>query len=150
MGKLWTDEETTPFATPWREAVIIPDKGRLEGVIDADSFRMEVSVGFEVKISAYVRLLGEGAVTTPDDKTDDGVDAWETRGKEKVMGALAETRAEELLGVGKTLRIWSFKGKGDKGKYGRWLFVVLYKVEGGWKSLGDTLIDEGHAEFENY
>ena len=34
MGKLWTDEETTPFATQWREAVIVPDKGRKEGVID--------------------------------------------------------------------------------------------------------------------
>ena len=149
MGKLWTDEETTPFATPWREAVIVPDKGRKEGVIDGDSFRMLVDIGFEVKVCAYVRLLAEGVVTTPDDKSDDGVDAWETRGSEKPLGVLAEARAEELLGVGRTLRIWSFKG-GNKGKYGRWLMIVLVPVEGGWRSLGDILVEEGHAEFENY
>lgn len=149
MGKLWTDEETTPFLTPWREAVIVPDRGNIEGVIDGDSFRMEVDIGFEVKICAYTRLLGEGAITTPDDKSDDGVDAWETRGAEKALGALAEQRAEELLGVGKTLRIWSFDS-GEKGKYGRWLMIVLVPVEGGWKSLGDILVEEGHAEFELY
>jgi len=149
MGKLWTDEETTPFETPWREAVVVPDVGRLEGVIDGDSFRLRVDVGFEVDIRAYCRLLAEGAILTPDDKSDDCVDAWETRGKERELGALAEQRAEELLGVGRKLRIWSFKS-GDKGKYGRWLVVVLTPVEGGWKSLGDTLIDEGHAEFETY
>ncbi|MGD9725359.1 MAG: thermonuclease family protein [Nitrospira sp.] len=149
MGKLWTDEETAPFLTPWREAVIVPDKGKEEGVIDGDSFRMAVDIGFEVTIRAYVRLLAEGAILTPNDKTDDGVNAWETNGPEKALGALAEARAEELLGVGKTLRIWSFKS-GDKGKYGRWLFVVLYKVDGGWKSLGDTLVEEGHARYETY
>jgi len=149
MGKLWTDEETTPFDTPWREAEVVPDVGKLEGVIDGDSFRLRIDIGFEIDVRAYCRLLAEGAVLTPDDKSDDCVDAWETRGKEKEMGALAEQRAEELLGVGQKLRVWSFKS-GDKGKYGRWLIVCLYKVEGGWKSLGDTLIDEGHAEFENY
>lgn len=150
MGKLWTDEETTPFATPWREAQILPDDGRKEGVVDGDSFRMLIDLGFDVKIEAYTRLLGEGVLTTPDDKTDDGVDAWETRGSEKVLGDLAEARAEELLPVGRTLRVWSFKGKGDKGKYGRWLVVVLYPTIGGWKSLGDTLVEEGHAEYEVY
>lgn len=149
MGKLWTDEETTPFVTPWREAEVIPDKGREEGVIDGDSFRLRVDVGFEVYIKAYTRLLAEGAVLTPDDSSDDCVDAWETRGPEKELGALAEKRAEELLGVGQKLRVWSFKS-GNKGKYGRWLMVVLYEADGGWRSLGDTLIEEGHAEFENY
>ena len=149
MSKLWTDAETAPFLTPWREAVILPDDGNKEGVIDGDSFRMRVDVGFEVEVKAYVRLLGEGALTTPDDDSDDAVDAWETRGKERELGLLAERRAEELLGVGEPLRVWSFDG-GSKGKYGRWLMVVLYPVEGGWKSLGDTLVEEGHAEWESY
>ncbi len=149
MGKLWTDEETTPFATPWREAEVVPDMGKLKGVIDGDSFRLRIDVGFEIDVRAYCRLLAEGAVLTPDDKSDDCVDAWETRGPERELGALARARAEELLGVGQKLRIWSFKN-GSKGKYGRWLCVVLYKAGGGWKSLGDTLIEEGHAEFEDY
>lgn len=149
MGKLWTDEETTPFATPWREAEILPDDGNKEGVIDGDSFRMRIDLGFDVSVHAYTRLLAEGAITTPDDDEDDAVDAWETRGAEKPLGDLAEARAEELLPVGKKIRIWSFMS-GDKGKYGRWLVVVLYKVDGGWRSLGDTLVEEGHAEYVSY
>lgn len=149
MAKLWTDEETTPFKTPWREAEVVPDDGRLEGVIDGDSFRLRIDVGFEVDVRAYCRLLGEGVITTPDDKTDDGVDAWETRGAEKELGALAEQRAEELLGVGQKIRIWSFDS-GEKGKYGRWLCVVLVPIDGGWKSLGDILVEEGHATYEIY
>lgn len=150
MGKLWTDAETTPFATPWREAWILPDIGRKEGVVDGDSFRMMIDVGFGCVAKAYTRLLGEGVLTTPDDKSDDGVDAWETRGSEKELGLAAEARAEELLPPWQQIRVWSFKGKGDTGKYGRWLVVVLVPVDGGWKSVGDILIEEGHAEFENY
>jgi len=149
MSKLWTDEETTPFATPWREATIMPDLGNLEGVIDGDSFRILVDVGFEVYVKAYTRLLAEGVITTPDDKEDDGVDAWETRGAEKEQGDLAEARAEELLPLDQKIRVWSFMD-GSKGKYGRWLIVLLYRVDGGWRSLGDTLIEEGHAEFARY
>jgi endonuclease YncB( thermonuclease family) len=149
MSKLWTDEETTPFATPWREAEILPDDGHQEGVIDGDSFRMRIQLGFEVEVRAYTRLLAEGVLTTPDDKSDDSVDAWETRGKHKKLGALAEARAEELLIVGQPIRVWSFMS-GDKGKYGRWLVVLLYKVEGGWMSLGDTLVEEGHAIYKTY
>ena len=149
MGKLWSDAETTPFATPWREAEILPDDGREEGVIDGDSFRMRISVGFEVEVRAYTRLLAEGILTTPDDKTDDSVDAWETRGAHKALGALAEARAESLLPLGQKIRVWSFKG-GDKGKYGRWLCVILVQVDGGWKSLGDILVEEGHAVYKTY
>jgi endonuclease YncB( thermonuclease family) len=149
MGKLWTDAETQPFATPWRNAEVLPDRGKLEGVIDGDSFRLRIDLGFEVDVRAYTRLLAEGVLTTPDDDTDDSVDAWETRGKERPLGDLAEARAEELMPVGAPLRIWSFKS-GDKGKYGRWLVVVLIPVDGGWKSVGDILVEEGHAEFEQY
>jgi len=149
MGKLWTDEETTPFATPWREAEILPDRGREKGIIDGDSFRILIDIGFEVKIRAYTRLLAEGTITTPDDKTDDSVDAWETRGAEKVLGDLATARAKDLLPLGRTVRVWSFKS-GDKGKYGRWLVVLLYQTVNGWRSLGDTLVEEGHAEYAIY
>jgi endonuclease YncB( thermonuclease family) len=149
VGKLWTDEETNPFATPWREAEILPDRGKLEGVVDGDSFRMLIDIGFDVHVEAYTRLLAEGVITTPDDKTDDSVDAWETRGAEKPLGDLAEARAEELLPLGQKIRVWSFMS-GDKGKYGRWLVVCLVRVDGGWKSLGDILVEEGHAEYVTY
>jgi hypothetical protein len=149
MGKIWTDEETIPFQTPWREAEILPDDGSKKGIIDADSFRFRIDVGFEIDVRAYCRLLAEGTITTPDDRTDDGVDAWEIHGQERPLGLLAKERAEELLRSAESLRVWSFDS-GEKGKYGRWLVIVLVPVEGGWKSLGDILVEEGHAKFESY
>jgi endonuclease YncB( thermonuclease family) len=150
MGKLWTDAETLPFMTPWREAEVLPDKGRLEGIIDGDSYRLRINLGFNHEHRAYCRLLAEGIITTPDDPTDDSVDAWETKGAEKYLGDLAEARAEELMPVGQPLRVWSFKGRGDTGKYGRWLVIVLIPVDGGWKSVGDILVEEGHAVYKQY
>lgn len=149
MPKLWTDAETTPFMTPWREAQLQTPHGGLESVVDGDSFRLTIDVGFEVDVRAYVRLLGEGAITTPNNKLDDAVDAWEMKGEEKPLGILARTRAAELLQSSGVLRIWSFKG-GSKEKYGRWLVVVLVKQDGGWRSVGDILVAEGHAEYTTY
>lgn len=150
MAKLWTPEETEPFVTPWRQALVLPDDGRKEGIIDGDSFRLRIDVGFDVDVRAYTRLLGEGVLTTPDDKTDDSVDAWETRGAEKAKGDLAEARAEELMPPFSLVRVWSFKGKGNKGKYGRWLVVVLVRDGRVWKSVGDILVAEGHAVYKTY
>ena len=144
MAKLWLDSECLPFATPWREATV-------EYWYDADTPKLRINVGFDVNgPTTYVRLLAEGAVTTPDDKSDDSVDAWELRGSEREMGKLAKARAVALIPNGSTIRIWSFKGKGKKGKYGRWLCVILYRVRDGWASLGDTLLKEGHADRPNY
>jgi len=141
--KHWTDAETAPFATPWREGVVVK-------WYDADTPTLRLMPGFNLSITEPVRLLAEGAVTTPDDKSDDGVDAWEMRGKEREIGKLAKARAMELIPIGSTVRIWSFKGKGDTGKYGRWLCVILYAVEGGWRDLASTLVEEGHAELVVY
>lgn len=142
MGKLWTDAETEPFMTPWREAVITE-------VIDGDSFRLRADLGFDVDVRLYTRLLAEGVLTTPDIKEDDAVNAWETRGIERTAGLLAEARAKELLPTGSRVRIWSFKS-GKTEKYGRYLVVLLYKVDGGWRSVGDVLVQEGHARFASY
>jgi endonuclease YncB( thermonuclease family) len=142
MGKLWTDDETEPFMTPWRRAVVTE-------VVDGDSFRLRADLGFDVDVRLYTRLLAEGVLTTPDNKADDAVNAWETRGVERVAGLLAEARAKELLPVGSTVRVWSFKS-GKTEKYGRFLVVLLYKVDGGWQSLGDILVAEGHARYATY
>ena len=146
--KLWTPEETIPFRTPWRSAEVMPDDGLKEGVVDGDSLRLRIDVGFSVDVRAYCRLLGEGVITTPLDKSDDGVDAWETRGAEKSLGDLAEARVEELV-VGQKLRVWSFDS-GKKGKYGRWLVICLFPWQDHYLSLGDVLVAEGHAVYKTY
>jgi len=203
--KLWTDEETQPFLTPWRQATVLR-------WYDADTPTLRIDLGFDIDgIKTPVRLLAEGAVTTPDDKTDDSVDAWEMRGREREQGKLAKARVLELIPVGSTIRIWSKKGRGNKGKYGRWLCVILFPVRKkmvppadlklslkeakakdncrvcdepssapfalnfgdeysherclvvsyvperhdekqrcGWRSLGDVLLEEGHADRPGY
>jgi len=142
--KTWTDEETTPFLTPWREAVI-------DRWYDADTPTMTMSLGFNIQLREAVRLLAEGAVTTPDDRSDDAVDAWELRGKERELGKLARARVLEVIPVGATVRFWSFKGRGKTGKYGRWLCVILFQdPDGEWYSLGDLLLQEGHADRPGY
>ena len=144
MSKLWTTEETQPFATPWREAVVLR-------VTDGDTVKLRVDLGFDVEVKAITRLLSENAVLTAD-KADDGVDAWETRGNERVLGKIAKARVEALIPFASVVHIWSFKGKGAKGKWGRWLAVILYRCpkENGWRCLGETLVAEGHATRETY
>lgn len=142
--KLWTDAETAPFATGWRPAEVVY-------VYDADTPKLRIDVGFGLDgVKSYVRLLTEGAVLTPGDRTDDNLDAWELRGDERPLGLTAKARVLELLPVGERVRIWSFSGRGDRGKYGRWLAVILYSTAEGWRSLGDTLLEEGHAVRKAY
>lgn len=122
MGKLWSDAETAPFITGWRPARVVK-------WYDADTPKLRIDVGYDIDgVRTYVRLLAEGAVLTPDDKSDDVVDAWELRGAERALGQAAKARASELIPVGSAVRVWSFKGSGTKGKYGRWLVVILYPV----------------------
>lgn len=147
MSKLWTDEECTPFLTGFRPAEIL-------SWYDADTPKVEITLGFGVKTQpgekGYIRLLAEGAILTPEDRSDDGVDAWEMRGSERELGKAAKARVLELIPVGSQVRLWSFKGSGKTGKYGRWLCVILYQVAEGWRSLAETLLEEGHAELEHY
>jgi endonuclease YncB( thermonuclease family) len=143
--KIWKDEECAPFVTGFRPAEIIK-------WYDADTPTLRINVGFDINgIVCPVRLLSEKAVTTPD-KSDDVFDAWEMRGSERELGKAAKARALDLAPVGSEVRIWSFKGSGSKGKYGRWLVVILAKAppevseDGDWISIADILLEEGHGE----
>lgn len=136
MPKIWSDLETTPFVTPWRRALV-------SGLVDGDTYDLLIDLGFDVCVRARIRLLSENAILTIA-KSDDVVDTWEKSGLEKDRGLLALSRVEELIPEGSEVRIWSSKS-GSRGKYGRWLCVVLFKKDGHWLSIGDLLIEEGHA-----
>lgn len=142
--KLWTPEETVPFITAWREAEVVK-------VVDADTLDLSIDLGFEVRIVTRIRLISEAVITTPQNRLDDGVDAWETRGVERERGLAAKARVLMLCPQGSTVRMFSRRG-GSRGKYGRWLAAILYATRNpktgavDWRSLGDTLVAEGHAE----
>jgi endonuclease YncB( thermonuclease family) len=142
--KLWTADETLPFVTSWRQATVIR-------VIDGDTLDLAIHLGFDVLAVARIRLLREKVITTPQSILDDGVDAWETRGAEREAGLAAKARVQALCPRGSAVRVYSRKG-GSRGKWGRWLAAVLYSERHAqtgviiWRSLGDTLIQEGHAE----
>jgi endonuclease YncB( thermonuclease family) len=138
MSKVWTDAECAPFDTPWRSAII-------NKIVDADTFDVCVTLGFAAKVDTRVRLLREGAFTTPQDPSDDGVNAWEVRGPQRVEGLVARERVLTLLQPGDEVRIFSQKGAKLDGLR-RYLAVILVNtIPGGWVSLGDTLLEEGHA-----
>lgn len=136
----WTTQETQPFKTPWRSAVVL-------NVVDGDTLDLRVDLGFDVQIVTRIRLMAEG--TLPEGGDLASVDAWEVRGAEREVGKLAKARVEKLCPFGSTVRVFSAKG-GSRGKYGRWLAVLLYRDGDTWRSLGDTLLAEGHAEDPGY
>jgi hypothetical protein len=144
MAKTWTDLETTPFETAWRSA-------RVERIVDADTCDLFVSLGFDCHIAARVRLLAADG---------SGIDAWETKGEEKVRGLAAKDYVVNLLPVGTVVRILSKKG-GSREKFGRWLASVAVRTLAPtakpddttswiWSSLGDDLLDAGHAQRVSY
>lgn len=141
MSQVWTDEETRPFRSPWWDAWVLD-------VTDGDTFHLLVDGPFDVMSKVKVRLIGE---TGMEDKRF-GVDAWETRGAERELGIVATKRVKEILNppalgqlVGNRVRIWSRKG-GSRGSFNRWLCAVFYRDAVGWRSVGDVLVEEGHAE----
>ena len=142
--KLWTQDETLQFVTSWRKATVVK-------VVDGDTLDLAITLGFDCLVVTRIRLMSEKVITTPQNRLDDGVDAWETRGVEREAGLAAKARVLALCPRGSTVRIYSRKG-GARGKYGRWLAAVLYAERNpktgavSWRSLGDTLIEEGHAE----
>ena len=133
--KIWTEEETRPHQRPFWEAIVL-------GHVDGDTFDLSVKVGLDTRRDLRIRLIGEEGMSNP----RIGVDAWETRGPERLQGKAAAKRVQDVLPVGMTVRIWSKKG-GSQGSMNRWLCAVFLEVtEGNWISLGDLLIKEGHAE----
>jgi len=58
MGKLWTTQETEPFQTAWRKAMVLR-------VTDGDTIHLRIDLGFDVDgVKAPVRLLSENALLT--------------------------------------------------------------------------------------
>lgn len=137
--KNWTHQETKPFLTGWRPAEVVK-------WYDGDTPKIRIDLGFGVDgYRGYVRLVSENALLTKS-KKDDIIDTPELRGPERQDGLVARARVVELIPVGSIVRVWSYRGDGKRGKYGRYLVVMLFFHENKWRSIGDVLVAEGLAE----
>jgi len=78
-----------------------------------------------------------------------GIDTPESRTRDKVekaFGLASKNRARELMPVGSTITLKTFKGRGGedaKGKFGRILGDFYIEKEG--KLFTEIMVEEGHA-----
>lgn len=124
------DEDTTPFTTAWRDAIVLK-------TTDADTFKLSVDLGFSIKHEITVRLMGLIV----------GVDAWEKRGETKHDGMEAMAAAINFIGDNnpeRKIRIKTLIGD-KKGGFNRYLAAIAVERNGEWRSLGDYLLANGHA-----
>jgi len=103
---------------------------KVEKIVDGDTIDVNVDLGFATFRKERLRFAR--------------INAWETRGAEKEQGKLAKARVIELIPVGTTITIKTFRDK--KGKYGRYIAEII--IEDG-KNLNDILLNEGHARLYN-
>lgn len=101
-------------------------------VIDGDTIRLVLDLGFHLRITVTARLRG--------------IDCYEKRGVEREKGLAAQECLEEMI---KDKRLWCTTKKDPRkqqGKYGRYLIDLW--VEGGDDSgtnVNQELIRRGHA-----
>jgi micrococcal nuclease len=104
-------------------------------VVDGDTIRATVDLGFRIFTRETFRLAG--------------INAPETRGKDKVDGRMAKEYLESRIDERElTYTVETTKDK--KGKYGRYL-AVLYECANQVKiNLNDHMVLAGHAKYQKY
>ena len=109
-------------------------KAKVERIIDGDTLDVDIDLGFGVRFKTRVRLAG---INAPEKNT--------------LEGKKATRRVEELIKKSnREVYLRTFKGSDyidEKGKYGRWLALVLIP-EGvnRYMILNEVLLEEGLAE----
>ena len=97
--------------------------------VDGDTVDIDIDQGFRLRRQERIRLVG--------------IDAWETRGKEKVRGLLAKERAIDLAPEGSLVFMVTHKNKQDS--FGRWLAEVWPADSDEIRSINNILLEEGLA-----
>lgn len=119
--------------------IVLPLKSwtaQVNRVVDADTFDVEIELGFDVLVRTRLRLMD--------------VDAWEIRGVERIRGLEASEFAESWID-----RCSDDKGRLElltnsppkKGKYGRWIADLTGLT---CTRLSVALVQYGHAERVTY
>lgn len=108
-------------------------KAKVERVIDGDTLDVDVDLGFGIRFKTRIRLAG---INAPEKWTLEGEEA-----KNEVEEILEENDYEVYLRT--------FKGSDyvdERGKYGRWLALVLVPEGDGYIILNEELLRKDLAE----
>lgn len=101
-------------------------------VLDADTITLDIDLGFHLTRRESVRLYGCNA---PEIHTKDVL--------EKKRGLEAKYRVAELLPVGSTVKVKSYKPDKPTEKFGRYLAMI--EMPGGG-DLVTKLLEDGHVK----
>jgi len=108
----------------------------IDHIVDGDTFDCTIDLGFDVSIKIRVRMYG---INTPESRTRDL--------EEKARGLESKQRLIQLLNVGSKGQDNLILQTKKKGKYGRYLGIVLRKRKDDEEllNINQRLIDEGFA-----
>ena len=105
-------------------------KAFVDRVVDGDTIDLTISLGFDIYIKERVRLFG---VDTPETRT---------RNKsEKIAGLKAKAFVKDWI-EGQEIEVTTE----EKGKFGRYLAVIIIEVGGKKHNVNKTLVSNGLAK----
>jgi micrococcal nuclease len=108
-------------------------KATIVKIYDGDTVTANVDVGFGINKTIKLRLFG--------------INAPELRGDNKALGRQSRDFLRELI-LNKEVIIKTKKDK--KGKYGRYLGVILIEKDGSQLNINDYLVLNNHAIYKTY
>lgn len=97
-------------------------------VYDGDTITCIVDLGFGITMKQKIRFYG--------------IDTFEIRGEEREKGLIVKDYVKNKIN-NKKIKLYSIKDK--KGKYGRYLGIILYYENNEWKNLNKELVDKNYA-----
>ena len=100
-------------------------------VIDADTIRVTLDLGFHLRYNATCRLYG--------------INAPEIRGPEKEQGKEATECLKELIEGAELFCVTHKNPSKRQGKFGRWLIELFAKRDGCSTNCNRELVRRGHA-----
>ena len=108
----------------------------IDHIVDGDTFDCSIDLGFNISHKIRVRMYG---INTPESRTRDL--------EEKARGLKSKERLTQLLNVGSQGDTHLVLQTKEKGKYGRYLGIILRqrKDDDERLNINQRLIQEGHA-----
>lgn len=102
-------------------------------VVDGDTVDLDIDLGFHVHRHERIRLAG--------------IDAYEVRGDERDRGLEAKVALANLLwdqvGFPRPLKVWTDRDR--RGKWGRFIGVLLLELGDEWIDVNRWMVEQGHA-----
>ena len=108
----------------------------IDHIVDGDTFDCTLDLGFNISHKIRVRMYG---INTPESRTRDL--------EEKKRGLASKQRLTQLLNVGTNSDVNLVLQTKEKGKYGRYLGIILREREDDDERLNinERLVTEGFA-----